>query len=125
MPLSQSLKCERTQRTRPPQRRYWPRKKQRSVNQAGRKKRCPGLAGKATSRGRKTRTSKKKLSPAETASAYRFMGMALYPGLFRPLRRLGSGGRLSALCVELDEVSINGRFGSVEGSWRRLLGGGF
>src|SRR5262249_46061944 len=64
---------DRTQRTTPPQRRYWPRKKQRSRNQAGRKKRCPGFAGKTTSSGRNTSTRKRKLSPAETARAEKLM----------------------------------------------------
>src|SRR5262249_33542961 len=61
----------------PLQRRYWPRKKQRSVSQAGRKKRCPGLAGKTNSRGRNTRKRKTKLSPAVIASVTRFMGAIL------------------------------------------------
>jgi len=81
--LSQWLKYDSTQRTRPLQRRYWPRKKHRSVSKAGRKKRCPGRAGKTISRGRKTRTRNKKLRPVVITSAYRFMGVALSAELWR------------------------------------------
>src|SRR5260370_41897983 len=76
-PSIQSPKCDRTHKTKPFQRRYWPKKKQRSVNQAGRKNRCPRLAGKTSSTGRKTRTRNRKLRPAEIASTYRFIGLTL------------------------------------------------
>src|SRR5437016_12531415 len=55
------------------QRRYWPRKKQRSTHQAGRKKRWPRLAGKASSSGLKTTKRNRKLMPTENARAGIFM----------------------------------------------------
>src|SRR5262249_27777623 len=126
-PLSQWLKCVRSQRTRPLQRRYWPRKKQRSVNQAGRKKRCPGLAGNTSSSRRKTRTRKKKLRPAEKASAYRAIGVVLDTGLSGGFGRLGRGWRLRGRCKPVNETPGKERFGPAhDGRWRfRALARGF
>src|SRR5947207_14612137 len=62
-----------THRTALLQRRYWPRKKQRSTHQAGRKKRWPRLAGKASSSGLKTTKRNRKLMPTENARAEIFI----------------------------------------------------
>src|SRR5205823_6575572 len=101
----------------------------RSVNHAGRKKRWPILAGKTISRGRKTRTRKKKLRPAVTASAYRFMAAALSSeawtgeGLPRRRGRFGSGTRPSALLVGRgrDDHRRGEVFGPTHDGCRRLL----
>src|ERR1051326_2742593 len=68
MPSSHPANLPKTQSTAPPQRRYCPQKKNRSVHHAGRKKRCPRLAGKAASSGQKTRHRKRKLSAHESVS---------------------------------------------------------
>src|SRR5262245_8866026 len=101
MPPRKWLRRESTHRTSPPQRRYWPRKKQRSVHHAGRKKRCPGLAGKTTSRGRKTSTRNRKLRPAVKTIPCTFIGRRLQ--LLRVLGRLGLARTRRALRLRIGE----------------------
>src|SRR5436190_20466846 len=67
MTLSHPPNRVSNQKTTLPQRRYWPRKKHRSVNHDGRKKRWLCFAGNNASSGRKTATRKRKLMPTEIA----------------------------------------------------------
>src|SRR5262249_48897043 len=59
-----------SQKTTPLQRRYWPRKKHRSVHHASRKNPWPWFAGNSTSSGRKTAIRKRKLTPTEISNAW-------------------------------------------------------
>src|SRR5262245_19841078 len=93
IPVSPSRKCARHQKTRPFQRGYWPRRKNRSVSQSGRKNRWPGLAGKRTSSGRKSTTRNTRLRPVESNSAAMVMGMSPAVLRLRERDRGRLGGR--------------------------------
>src|SRR4051794_31459565 len=84
---SRTRTYESSQRTRPVQSRYWPRKNDRSSHQRGRKNRWR-RAGKISSSGRNTRTKKTKLAPTESAMTGRLTGRPHFGG--------AGGGKIGA-----------------------------